>query len=353
MSHNQRKGSASLRRRRGLPTDRFKRLEEQVQELKKAQLRRRVGKQYSESVDAKGNTKVNVIRLDKIAPVPVKRILAPVVIPSRLDDDMEYVERRFPKAAKNRRKLSETRNHVEKLQEEAVSWTKRINRANADVQRAEKKRSNLQNELANLIFQDDIMARRRQRGIQIEEEKQRLREREEEIRETSRYTKTLDRMLQRIWHEQITFERTMETYTKVLQAQKEETEEIEELARRMAYLRKVTNRRLAQTKEEIFDREARAEEDLRELRQVARARENLSEQYEQIQQQKQRRIEQQQKKNMSSKLLESWKRSSNKKKMRGVETELEGLIDKFRRIELVTGLKTEFDIVHRYFHQDE
>ena len=170
-------------RRRGLPTERFKRLEDQMRQLKKAQLRRRAGKQYTETVDEEGNVQVKVVQLDKIAPVPVKRVLAPVVIPPRLDDDLHYVERKFPKAAKQRAKLKETGSDIDRLRAEAVAATKLVNKANTDILRAEKRRDFLRNELANLVFQDDIMEKRRRRGELIEEEKERLEEREQEIRE--------------------------------------------------------------------------------------------------------------------------------------------------------------------------
>ena len=113
----------------------------------------------------------------------MKRVLAPVVIPPRLDDDLHYVERKFPKAAKQRAKLKETGSDIDRLRAEAVAATKLVNKANTDILRAEKRRDFLRNELANLVFQDDIVEKRRRRGELIEEEKERLEEREQEIRE--------------------------------------------------------------------------------------------------------------------------------------------------------------------------
>ena len=350
MSTNQRKTGRAARR---VPTERFKTLEQQVQILKRRQLSRRLGKDYQETVDENGKKQITVVRLDKIAPVPVKRVLAPVVIPPRLDDDLEYVERKFPKAAKKRRMLNETSDEIERLREDLVALTKEMNLTQAKVTETEIKTQHQKRELENLLFQDDIMQQRVERGRKIQALKDRLQHSEEQAQELSRYTRTLKRMMERIWKEQVTYERTLDSYMQVLQAQKHETEEIEELARRMKYLRHVTQRKLVQKREELYDTEALRGQQLNELRQVARARESIAEQFAHMQNEQQKKLKQAQRNRASTKMLDNWQRSTNARKMQDVEQELEDLMDKFRRIELVTGLKTEAAIVHRYFHQDE
>jgi hypothetical protein len=336
-----------------LPTSRFKRLEAQVRTLKKTQLRRRLGKQYHETLDKDGNTQLTVVRLDKIAPVPVKRVLAPVVMPSRLDDDLEYVERKFPRAARNRRKLNETTSMAEELQERAVAMIKLINKVNNDVAKAEHNRDDKKRALENLIFQDDIMHKRAERGKLINKQKTRLSTTEIQIKNSSLYTKTLNRMLQRLNNEQVVFGRTMEAYMKALQAQKDETEEVEELARRIAYLHKVTRRKISLTHEDLVDEEKRMESKLKELRQIARARTSLDEEFEHIKQEKQRREQELEKVKSSSEMLSRWKKNASSIKMHSIEDQMDDLMDKFRRIELVTGLNTARQIIHRFFHQDE
>ena len=226
--------TGASRQKKGLPTDRYKRLEAQVQELKKQQLLRRAGKHNVETVGENGEVKVKVVHMDRIPPVPLKRVLAPVVVPVRLSVDEGYVERKFPKAAKQRHHLKKTGEEIDRLHELVIAETKVVNRLNADIASAEGRRDALRNEVANLEFQDNIEERRQQRGSTIEESKARLADMEEQMKEVSRYAKTLDRMLARISDERTVFQRTMEEYMKVLESQHEATQETEELARRMA-----------------------------------------------------------------------------------------------------------------------
>ena len=399
-----RRGSA----RRGLPTQRIERLEAQARSIRKAQLRRRQARREHEMRGFEADTgsagtarRRRRARLaanqqteaggPRVAQAAKQWGLDSGQLPTKLDDDEGYVERRFPRAAKQRRALAETAAQIRRLQGEVTTLRKRINLVNADVHKAEKRRDTLQDELSRIVVEDDIEEQRRNRGLLIEVQKARLQECEEKIRDRSRYTRTLERMLKRLQRGAVVFQGTIKAYQEVLKAQREEVEEVEEEARAESHSRMMAQRRLAALRQDLADQEDAFEAQLLELRQVARARENLSEQcvdffccsvclclysahcvagtlrsktgmlsielkmarYNKMRDEQKQRADSDRVRQTSVKLLTRWKQTSKRKKMDAVEAELDGLMEKFRKIELVTGLRTEFDIVQRYFHQDE
>ena len=79
--------------------------------------------------------------------------------------------------------------------------------------------------------QDDIKQSRTSMGVKIRQEQNRLEEAQEQIQELRSYSKTLQLMERRLWDEQITHVKTLETYYGALDTHKLEATDKEILAR--------------------------------------------------------------------------------------------------------------------------
>ena len=108
--------------------------------------------------------------------------------------------------------------------------------------------------LFTLKGQDDIRQSRQNMGVKIRKEQERLEDAQEQINELRNYSKTLQLMERRLWDEQITHVKTLETYYGALDTHKLEVTDTEILARNMHIARLDTESQLLEVNEKTEHR---------------------------------------------------------------------------------------------------
>ena len=130
--------------------------------------------------------------------------------------------------------------------------------------------------LFTLKGQDDIVQSRQHMGVKIRKEQERLEQAMEQIQELRFYSKTLQLMERRLWDEQITHVKTLETYYGALDTHKLEVTDTEILARNMKIARLDTEGKLVEIQGKTEQRLKQMGQRLAELKFAHKQREEYT-----------------------------------------------------------------------------
>ena len=324
-------------------TQRYKALEDEIQRLEISQRKREQSRGHiratAKQAEIAGRKTLPAIRPQS---VPVSSS------PTRAG------HRRNPTEEVNRRRDVEdqTDARMQELLDQKMELNKLFSGATTQEYRLQKHIHDKTSELAVLVDQDNINQRRQEMMGRCSHEQQVLADTNMQIAIQSNYTKTLNLMKDRLWLNQCTFQKTMDAYTKTMEAQKAEVTDATKM-------RENASLKLAKAQERNKKFKTKAAEYMQNLQRQLDGLRYMDNQQRQLEAQvlaaervrlgsRQRKEDDARANDINSQLREA----NDRKKQEQLLDQLDVHEDAFRKIQMASGLETDEDIIDAFNNRE-
>lgn len=338
----------------------YKRLEAMTTSLKMQQIQRRLGGNDLLNPPASDSGAVEVslepdppgtAAGDELPKINPKR--KEFEVPDRLDDDPGYVDRMFPRNAKKRNETLTFHKQHDAVQARKVELIESIDAVDKKIKERKEHNRDLREKSKQLDFQDNIMSERRAYRRKIDHENERLRKVMLESARLTHYKQTLDHMVTRLHKQQITFVRTLNTYNKAVALQRREADDVKEMADESNEERLAAETQLRDLKRKTRRKEEAWMSKIKELQQVSKQRELLVRQMDEQQELLAKRARDSNLRQTAARTGEQFAVALTRGKLGAFTQHVRVHEQAFEKIRMVTGLKSEDEILTRWDNQQE